>query len=57
MDAPDRTSTNRETAAARRVPDATLVDAFLTRRSRRFALGSRLHGSALAYASEATPSR
>src|SRR5687768_13319159 len=32
-----------------------LVDALVRRRSRRFALGSRLHGSALSYASAADP--
>jgi hypothetical protein len=31
----------------------SLIDLLLTRRSRRFAMGSRLHGSALAYDSEA----
>jgi hypothetical protein len=33
----------------------SLIDTFLTRRSRRFALGSNLHGSALAYRSESPP--
>lgn len=55
MDAPDRPSPIHESAAGREGPDTTLVDALLTRRSRRFALGSRLHGSALAYESQSDP--
>lgn len=55
MAVPDRPSPIRESAAERGAPDATLVDTLLTRRSRRFALGSRLHGSALAYESESDP--
>ena len=33
----------------------SLIDTFLTRRSRRFALGSHLHGSALAFESQSPP--
>ena len=55
MDAPDRPSRGGVVVTDRRGPDPTLIDTLLTRRSRRVSLGSRLHGSALAFESQSHP--
>src|SRR5688500_2401095 len=56
MTHPDPRYSDQPHAAGRDALEAyPLVDALVRRRSRRFALGSRLHGSALSYASAADP--
>ena len=56
MQAPDAQPGDRQAAAGQaELAGHSLMDTFVTRRSRRFALGNTLYGSGLAYSSEAAP--